>query len=107
MTITIIFIIIQITMTITIIFIIIQITMTITIIFIIIQITMTITITVKSRPIAHGRLAFRAPLTRGWAIAREFQVLLGVIVTITEHFSYNVSLHVPKNKRSGRLQEEI
>ena len=26
---------------------------------------------------------------------------------ITEHFSYNVSLHVPKNKRSGRLQEEI
>ena len=29
--------------------------------------------TVKSRPIAHGRLAFRAPLTRGWAIAREFQ----------------------------------
>ena len=27
--------------------------------------------TVKSRPIAHGRLAFRAPLTRGWAIARE------------------------------------
>ena len=35
--------------------------------------------TVKSRPIAHGRLAFRAPLTRGWAIAREFQVLLGVM----------------------------
>ena len=28
-------------------------------------------------------------------------------MTITEHFSYNVSLHVPKNKRSGRLQEEI